>query len=184
MDRVKLDQLLTHFTLHNYEKEQEEIIACFSDLAEKKSTPHDLFEYVAAPSVQRRGGIIDDVRRATGAPGGTPEKKKTHDIYDDLAKRLVKSPLHKEGGNDCPLHKEGGKFEPTLAKTFGLGTPAAASEAAAARAAGAAAAARAAGTAAAAAAATATTAAGGDGTISNRPRKQRSCSAPGSLPVG
>ncbi len=57
VDGRKLAQLLTSFTLHNYEKEQEEIISHFTDLAGTKSTPHDLYEYAAAPSVQRRGGI-------------------------------------------------------------------------------------------------------------------------------
>ena len=56
VDGHKLAQLLTSFTLHCYEKEQEQLISYFTDLAGTKSTPHDLFEYTAAPSVQRRGG--------------------------------------------------------------------------------------------------------------------------------
>jgi hypothetical protein len=57
VDRHKLAHLLTSFTVHNYEKEQEDILANFKELkAEKKRPPHDLYEYTAAPSVQRRGG--------------------------------------------------------------------------------------------------------------------------------
>ncbi len=55
VDRHKIAQLLTSFTLHNYEKEAEEIVSHFTDLNGTKSAPHDLFAYVAAPSVQRRG---------------------------------------------------------------------------------------------------------------------------------
>mgnify|MGYP002176408590 FL=1 len=57
-DGRKLEQLLTSFTVHNYEREQEEILSHFKDLEPtKKRTPHDLYAYVAAPStVQRRGG--------------------------------------------------------------------------------------------------------------------------------
>jgi hypothetical protein len=56
VDGKKLKQLLTNFTIHKFEKEQEDILALFPDPLRKKAIPHDLFNYVAAPSVQRRGG--------------------------------------------------------------------------------------------------------------------------------
>ena len=56
VDGDKLAELLTSFTLHNYEREQEEILSHFKELKEtKKRTPHDIAYYTAAPSVQRRG---------------------------------------------------------------------------------------------------------------------------------
>ncbi len=62
VDGHKLAQLLTSFTIHNYEKEQEEILALFPDTERKKATPHDLYEYTAAPSVKRRGGCHEECR--------------------------------------------------------------------------------------------------------------------------
>ncbi len=88
-DKSELAQLSTSFTLHAYE----------SDLIGRKSTPNELFEYVAAPSAQRRGGITDHVRKTTRNPR---ESREANDICDDLANRL----------DNFPLRKEGGKFEP------------------------------------------------------------------------
>ena len=57
-DRHKLAHILTSFTVHKFEKEQKDILANFAELKpEKKRTTHDIYEYTAAPSVQRRGGI-------------------------------------------------------------------------------------------------------------------------------
>ncbi len=54
----------------------------------KKRTPHDLYEYTAAPSVQRRGGITII----------TTPTKRTGDNCDDLNLRFDDLPLHEEGG--------------------------------------------------------------------------------------
>ena len=74
---------------HKFEKEQEDILADFKELKpEKRRTPHDLYEYTAAPSVQRRGGY---------------HKRRCNDDCDSYTLRF----------NDFPLHDSGGEFEPT-----------------------------------------------------------------------
>ncbi len=89
VDGDKLAELLTRFTRHNDEREQEEILSHVKELKEtKKRTPHEIAYYTAAPSVQRRG-----VSQSTRTPNAD-----TSDICDDLNLRFDDLPLHEEGG--------------------------------------------------------------------------------------
>mgnify|MGYP000205437008 CR=1 FL=1 len=99
VDGDKLAELLTSFSLHNYEREQEEILSHFKDLEPtKKRTPHDLSYYTAAPSVQRRGVSQKSptpVFSATKSPGAVT---KPHGAATKLLKAVTA---------DCPSRGTG-----------------------------------------------------------------------------
>jgi hypothetical protein len=130
VDGKKLKQLLTNFTIHKFEKEQEDILALFPDPLRKKAIPHDLFNYVAAPSVQRRGGTTNDTTPETAvfdrAPGSAAGRG-NDDVCGDRS-TIDDTPLYDQGGiaqQDKPLDSAPPCEGP--AETTGHQEPAAAS---------------------------------------------------------
>ncbi len=125
VDGTKLKQLLTNFTIHKYEKEQEDILALYPDPLRKKATPHDLYDYVAAPSVQRRGGTTNVIIPKTDAridknhaPDGSLLRSRAAGgrDNDDICGDLTTF-------DDVPLYIEGDKDDKDKTADQALDTP-------------------------------------------------------------
>ncbi len=91
-------ELLTSFTKHTNEITE----------SSKKAKPHDLYEYTAAPSVKRQGGV-------TKAHG-----QETHDIRDDLNHGFAGFPFHERAGDSDYVHERAGDSGVLFPPTGGL----------------------------------------------------------------